>query len=43
MPEYSALIHFHRQDDDQPGPPPSTDEMAAAFMRMDRAGIAKVH
>ncbi|WP_156397426.1 MULTISPECIES: hypothetical protein [unclassified Sphingomonas] len=45
MPEYLALIHHHElaasADDD--GPPPDIDEVNAAFARMERAGIARVH
>lgn len=44
MPEYLALVHY-RQSTDGDGdgaPPPTADEMNAAFMAMDRAGIAKV-
>lgn len=43
MPEYLALIHYHSQDDDEAGPPPDADDVTAAFLRMERSGIAKVH
>lgn len=45
MPEYLALVH-HRESGEEGGndsPPPSADEVTAAFMRMERMGIAKVH
>lgn len=45
MPEYLALVH-HRSatdEDGDVGPPPTVDDLNAAFMRMERMGIAKVH
>lgn len=44
MPEYLAIIHYrNQQDDDGAGQPPSVDDVNAAFLRLERAGIAKVH
>lgn len=44
MPEYLALIHHRNATDegDDVGPPPSVEDVNAAFMRMDKLGIAKV-
>lgn len=43
MAEYQALCHYHSKDGDDLGPPPSVDEMGAAFTRMASAGVARVH
>ncbi|WP_255400456.1 hypothetical protein [Novosphingobium sp. HII-3] len=43
MPEYIALIHYRSEEENEQGPPPSSDEVTAAFARMEMAGIAKVH
>jgi len=44
MPEYLALIHFRETvDGDNDLPPPSTDDVNAMFLRMERAGISKVN
>ena len=45
MPEYLALIHFREttDGDGESPPPPSTEEVNAMFLRMERAGIAKVN
>lgn len=43
MPEYLALIHYRNTEDGDTSPPPSAEDVTAAFIRMERAGIAKVH
>lgn len=44
MPEYLALSHFHNLSSDE-GEPEAIDpaDMTDMFLRMERAGIAKVH
>ncbi|WP_347271623.1 hypothetical protein [Rhizorhabdus histidinilytica] len=45
MPEYLALIHHHELANraDDTGPLPDEADVTAAFARMERAGIARVH
>lgn len=45
MPEYLALLHHHELANDEGGDAeaPDSDEMNAAFARMEQAGIARVH
>ncbi len=44
MPEYAALIHHHGiANEDVEEAPPSADDVNAMFLRMERAGIGKVH
>lgn len=45
MPEYLAISHFHNATNSDGAEPeaPAADEVSAMFLRMERAGIAKVH
>lgn len=45
MPEYLALQHFHNQTGGEEVEPEPVDagDMAAMALRMERAGIARVH
>lgn len=44
MQEYSALIHHHGlANDGGDEAPPSVDEVEGMFLRMERAGIGKIH
>lgn len=42
MPEYLALVHHRNAADDEPGDPPSVDEMNDAFLRLAEAGVGTV-
>ena len=44
MPEYAALLHHHNlANEDGEESPPSVDDVNAMFLRMERAGIGKIH
>ncbi len=44
MPEYAALIyHYEQASSDGDEAPPSVDEVEGMFLRMERAGIGKIH
>lgn len=44
MPEYAALIHHHQiANEGEEEAPPSADDVSDMFLRMERAGIGKIH
>lgn len=44
MPEYAALLHHHAlANEDGEETPPTADDVNSMFLRMERAGIGKVH
>lgn len=45
VPEYLALLHYHAEanESDEPAEPFSPAELDDAFLRMERAGIARIH
>ena len=44
MPEYAALLHHHNlANEDGEESPPSANDVSAMFLRMERAGIGKIH
>lgn len=44
MPEYAALLHHHNlANEEGETEPPSVDEVNAMFLRLERAGVGKIH